>query len=440
MTAALVQAGVKDGDKVPDDLLIQAIKETVMHEVGHTLGLRHNFKASTVLKSAELHDTAITGKQGLVGSVMDYNPANIAPKGTKQGHYFTPTLGAYDFWAVEYAYTPNGSPEQLAKIAKRAAEPNLIYGTDEDLMGTNDPLVNQWDLGSDPLKFAQERVKLTQDLIPNLAERVTEKGEGYQRARVAFGVLLRQYGNAAVLATKFVGGTSMNRDHKDDPNARDPFVPTPVAKQREALKFLQEDILTDKPFDFPPELLRKLGADRWVHWGNEGSMRAVEFPVNDRVLAIHRTVLNELLDSNTLNAVQNTAKMTAKDDKPVQLSELFRMLSEASFADLPTDGKAAAVKSSVIRRNLQREYVRKLSGIVLGKSAGGNLFALLMGGGGGNSVPADARSLSRLHLKEASKRIETALKEEKDDTAKAHLDELKEQIGKVLGANLTANE
>ena len=440
MTALLVQAGVKDGEKVPDDLLIQAIKETVMHEVGHTLGLRHNFKASTVLKNEQLHDTAITGKQGLVGSVMDYNPANIAPKGTKQGHYFTPTLGAYDFWAIEYAYTPNGSPEQLAKIAKRAAEPNLIYGTDEDLMGTNDPLVNQWDLGSDPLKFAQERVKLAQDLIPNLAERVTEKGEGYQRARVAFGVLLRQYANSAVLAAKFVGGSSMNRDHKDDPNARDPFVPTPVAKQREALKFLQDDILTDKPFDFPPELLRKLGADRWVHWGNEGSMKAVEFPLNDRVLAIHRTVLNELLDSNTLNAVQNTAKMTGKDDKPVQLAELFRMLSEASFADLPNDGKASAVKSTVIRRNLQREYVRKLSSIVLGKSAGGNLFAMLLGGGGGNSIPADAKSLARLHMKEASKRIETALKDEKDDTTKAHLDELKEQIGKVLSANLTANE
>ena len=216
-------------------------------------------------------------------------------------------------------------------------------------------------------------------------------------------------------------------------------MPTPVAKQRDALKFLQEDILTDKPFDFPPELLRKLGADRWVHWGNEGSMKAVEFPLNDRVLAIHRTVLNELLDSNTLNAVQNTAKMTAKDDKPVQLSELFRMLSEASFADLPSDGKAATVKSSVIRRNLQREYVRKLSGIVLGKNAGGNLFALLLGGGS-STVPADAKSLARLHLKEASKRIETALKDEKDDTTKAHLDELKEQIGKVLSANLTASE
>ncbi len=440
MTAILAGAGVKDGEKIPDELLMQAVKETVMHEVGHTLGLRHNYKASTMLKNEQLNDTAITSKQGLVGSVMDYNPANIAPKGTKQGHYFTPTLGAYDFWAIEYAYTPNGSPEQLAKIASRSAEPALIYGTDEDLMGTNDPLTNQWDLGSDPLKFAMDRAKLSLDLLPNLAERVTEKGEGYQRARVAFSVLLRQYGNAAYIAAKYIGGTSVNRDHKDDPNARDPFVPTPPAKQREAMKFLQEAILTDAPFDFPPELLRKLGADRWVHWGNEKSMSAMEFPVNARVLAIQRTVLNELLDSTTLNAVQNTAKMVGKDDKPIQLAELFRMLSDASFADLPTDGKPGKVKSSVIRRNLQREYVRKLSGMVLGKPDGiGFAFAMLLGGGS-NTFPADAKSLARLHLKEVALRIDVALKDEKDDTAKAHLDELGVQIKRVLAAGVTASE
>ena len=428
MTSILAQVNLKEGEKIPDDLLIQAVKETVMHEVGHTLGLRHNFKASTVLKSEQLHDTAITGKQGLVGSVMDYNPANIAAKGAKQGHYFSPTLGAYDFWAIEYAYTPNGTPEQLAKIASRAADPNLIYGTDEDLLGTNDPLTNQWDLGSDPLKFAQERIKLSQDLIPNLAERVTEKGEGYQRARVAFDVLLKQFGNSAFIAAKFVGGTTVNRDHKDDPNARDPIVPVPVAKQREALKFLQEQVLTDKPFDFPPELLRKLGTDRWVHWGNEKSMMALEYPVNTRVLAIHRTVFSELLHWSTLAALQNTAKMAGKDEKPITIAEVFRTLSDSTFADLPLDGKASTVKSSVIRRNLQREYVRRLSGIALGSAFGSA------------SMPADAKSLARFHLKEASKRIDGALKDEKDDTTKAHLDEMKEQIAKVLAANLTASE
>lgn len=427
--AAAQLAEAKDAPaKVTDELLVQAVKEVVMHEVGHTLGLRHNFKASTSIKNDQLHDTAHTGKNGIGGSVMDYNPANIAPKGAKQGHYFSPTLGAYDYWAIEYAYTPDGSKENLAKIAGRCADPALIYGTDEDLFGTDDPNINVWDLGGDPLKFAQDRVKLAQDLLPGLAERVVEKGEGYQRARQAFATLLYQYGDAAFIAAKHVGGSAMHRDHKGDANARDPFVPTPPAKQREALKFVAEQILTDKPFDFPPELLRKLGADRWVHWGNEGAMQAAEFPVNDRVLGIHRSALGELFSAGTLANIQNSARSAGKDDKPLAVAEVFRAVTDAAFGDL--------AKSSVVKRNLQREYVTRLSGLVLGRGgATMNLFALM--GGGMRTTPADAKSLARLHLKEVAKKIDAALAAEKDDTVKAHLDELKEQIGKTLGATVT---
>src|SRR5262249_20187025 len=108
--------------KVPDELIDQAIKEVVMHEVGHTLGLRHNFKGSTMLPNDQLHNTKITREKGLVGSVMDYSPVNLAPKGVKQGDYFTTTIGPYDYWAIEYAYKPlpgatEGEVKQLNKIA-----------------------------------------------------------------------------------------------------------------------------------------------------------------------------------------------------------------------------------------------------------------------------------------------------------------------------------
>src|SRR5262249_33092799 len=157
-------------DKVPDELIGQAIKETVMHEVGHTLGLRHNFKASTMLPNDKLHDTSITRKQGLVGSVMDYRPVNLAPKDVKQGDYCTTTLGPYDNWAIEYAYNrlaggTEGELEELQKIAAKCAEPGLDYATDEDMYGSADPLVHTWDLGADPMKFAQERMVLAEDLM-----------------------------------------------------------------------------------------------------------------------------------------------------------------------------------------------------------------------------------------------------------------------------------
>ena len=82
-----------------------------MHEVGHTLGLRHNFKGSTYLTFEQLADRDATSRTGLSGSIMDYLPMNIAPKGDKQGHDFSPTLGPYDYWAIEYGYKPIAGDE-----------------------------------------------------------------------------------------------------------------------------------------------------------------------------------------------------------------------------------------------------------------------------------------------------------------------------------------
>jgi hypothetical protein len=428
LAAMATRLDLKTGDKLPDEMIQQAIKETVMHEVGHTLGLRHNYKASTMLPNDKLHDTTITRQQGLVGSVMDYNPVNLAPKGVKQGDFFTSTLGPYDFWAIEYGYKPLGGGTQgeksdLAKIASRGAQAGLDFATDEDMI-TADPLVNQWDLGADPMKFALDRMAIAEELMKGLAERVVEEGEGYQRARGAFSTMLQQYGNAAFLTSQFIGGEHVNRDHKGDANARDPFVPVKAAKQREALKALQEKILTDKPFGFPPELLRKLAADRWLHWGNEQMFFSqVDFPLNDRVLGIQRVCLRELTNDSTLRRVQDLAVKYEKSEAPLTIAEIFRALTDSIYSDLTNGDKTSSEKSSIIRRNLQRTYLTELSRLVLR-----------------SSVP-DARSLARMHLRDISKRIDQTLADKKvtlDDTTRAHLEESKEQITKVLGAVVSA--
>src|SRR5947199_6308132 len=149
--ALAARGELKPGEKVPEELIGQAIKEVTMHEVGHTLGLRHNFKASTMLPNEQLHDISITRKQGLIGSVMDYAPVNLAPKGVKQGDYFTTTLGPYDYWAIEYAYKPisGNEADELKKIAAKIATPGHDYGTDEDTFLTADPMTNRMDLGAD---------------------------------------------------------------------------------------------------------------------------------------------------------------------------------------------------------------------------------------------------------------------------------------------------
>ncbi len=437
---------LKPGEKVPEDLVNQAIKSVVMHEVGHTLGLRHNFKASAMLKNEELHDTTITRKRGLIGSVMDYAPINLAPKGVKQGDYFTTTLGPYDYWAIEYAYRPLPGGEEEAKklkeIARCCAAAGHDYATDEDMFASADPLVNAWDLGNDPMKFAQDRILLAEELLQGLAERVVEKGEGYQRARQAFDVLLMQYGNGAHLVASQVGGAYLHRDHRDDPDARDPFVPVPAARQREALKFLQEHILSDRPFQFPPQLLRRLGADRWSHWGNESAvLEPVEYPVHERVLAVQRVVLEHLFDPAVLGRVQDNALKTEKEH-PLTLAEVFRGLTDGVWGG-PSPAENARPKgcSTAVRRNLQREHLKHLTRLVLGKRAGTGTFVLF--GPPPARVPPDARSLARLHLREVGKRIDAALADKQapaDDTTRAHLEECRERITQVLSASVQVNE
>ncbi len=430
--ALAAKGDLKAGEKAPDELIQQAIKEVTMHEVGHTLGLRHNFKASTMLKNEQLHDTAITRKQGLLGSVMDYAPINLAPKGVKQGDYFSTTIGPYDYWAIAYAYKPltggtEGEVEKLRESAKDSAKPGHDYGTDEDISSTSDPLINVWDLGADPMKFAQERILLAESLLKGLEDRVVDKGEGYQRARIAFNVLLNQYGNGAYLTARFLGGEYAHRDHRGDPEARDPFVPVQADKQREALKFLQEHILSDKHFQFSPRLLRHLGADRWLHWGNERVAGSVDFPLNERVLAIQRIVLSRAFDARVLARVQNNAAKAEKNEKPLIVAEVFRCVTDGVWNELSDRDGKRELSSSVMRRNLQREHLK-------------NLFALVLGSRG--SVP-DARSLARMHLRDINKKIDDVLKDKQvkvEDTARAHLEECRERIEKVLNASMRVQE
>jgi hypothetical protein len=451
--ALAAKGKVEPGEKVPDELVQQAVKEVTMHEVGHTLGLRHNFKASTMLKNEQLHDTSITRKQGLVGSVMDYSPINLAPKGTKQGDYFSTTIGPYDYWAIAYAYKPltggtEGEVEELRKLAKDS--PKHDYATDEDMFSTSDPLVNVWDLGADPMKFAQERLLLAEELFKGLEERVVEKGEGYQRARLAFNVLLNQYGNGAYLTARFIGGEYAHRDHRADPGARDPFVPVLADKQREALKFLQEHILSEKHFQFSPQLLRRLAADRWMHWGNEMAMfSSVDFPLHQRILAIQKIVLEEVFDPSVLARIQNNAMKADKEEKPLTIAEVFRSVTdgiwnEGVVAEKNDKEGKQRVLSSVIRRNLQREHLKNLFTLVLGERQRNDFFYYILLFGDRSSLPPDARSLARMHLRDINGRIQNTLGGKNqavvDDATRAHLEECRERIAKVLNASMQVQE
>jgi hypothetical protein len=242
--AATMSAIVREDFDV-DDFLAAMLTDVVAHEVGHTLGLRHNFKSSTWLDLGGLAAAEQTAQKGLVGSVMDYTGINLAAPGKPQGEYFASAVGPYDVWAVEYGYTEFGSNEQagLKAIASRSPEPGLDYGTDEDLF-MGDPFAAQWDLGNDPVGFAAEQIRLAEEGFAKLAEKGAGDGDGYHRYSRFYAMMASHYNRYWRNLDRFLWGVSMNRDLVGQEGGRPPIEFVDPATQRRAIDLMVDKALT----------------------------------------------------------------------------------------------------------------------------------------------------------------------------------------------------
>lgn len=437
--AAMAAQGIIDKrGELPEEFVQQALKEVVMHEVGHTLGLRHNFKASAWKTLQEIDDPAKPLTDPTVASVMDYSPTNIAVAGAKQPAYYTSTIGPYDHWAIEYGYKVITGDEnaELAKIAARSGEPGLDYGTDEDTRRSDpDPLANRFDLGKDPVAYAARQIKTTKELLPKLLERTVEDGEGYQRLRQAFGMMLNEYFRTATFVGRLPGGISVARDHKGDTNARTPFKPVDAAQQREAMKLLVEQAFVAPKFD--PVLLNSLASTRWLHWGARETAR-IDYAINDTINQFQNTILNQLTTATTLSRIQDSELRVAANEDAYTLAEHMTLLVDGLFTELkaPAAGEFNNRNQFInsFRRNLQRNGVKKLTGMVLASQSPGFAF----GDSTSSGVPDDARVLARTHLVKLKDLLAAALAKadlKLDDYSRAHLEDLQTRVTQALEAN-----
>ena len=236
-----------------------------MHEVGHSLGLRHNFKASIMLRPDQINDTSITRVKGMTGSVMDYNPINVAPKGQKQGDYASTTIGPYDYWAIEYAYSPvKGNEEaELKKIAARSPDPDLAFATDDDFMN-NDPQVNTYDLTSDTLAYGKMRMAMASELLKDLDQKVVKDGESWARLRGGVHVVhqpVRQRGVPGGRIHRRPVGQPRLQGDRQGPRSRSRRSPAPGSARPSSCWSTRSS--ATRPSSSRPALLRKLITESW---------------------------------------------------------------------------------------------------------------------------------------------------------------------------------
>ena len=429
---AAVMASRKRSEAEMEKLIVQGLKECAMHEVGHTLGLAHNFKASTLYSLEELNDAAKTAATGIGASVMDYNPVNIMPENVPQGDFFSTTIGPYDIWAIEYGYKPlqGGSPDaelpELKKIAARSGEKGLAYASDDDARGIDpDPHSVRYDLGNDLVAYARLQAKLVAESWPNVVEDMTKEGEGYQRARRAFSVLLARHGQVMFSAARYVGGLYVSRSHKGDANAPKPLEVIPVERQREALALLEEQVFSDTPFSFPPDLYNQLAASHWSHWGTEVVERG-DYPAHEIILMWQDRIMSRLLSPLTLSRLYDSELKVAADTDALTTAELLQRLTKAVYSEVDTvkSGEFTNRKPAIssLRRNLQRAYLRRMSQLALGQTA----------------APADCQTVAFAELARLKTRIDMQLAGEAklDSYTRAHLEETSARIAKVVDARM----
>ncbi len=406
----------------------QRLRWVIAHEVGHTLGLRHNFRGSTLLSPQELNDPKITQTKGLANSVMDYLPINLAPPGKPQGDYFPTSVGVYDEWAIEYGYkesnalVPVAERSFLEDIAKRSANPELAYATDEDVYDL-DPDANRWDMSSDVLSYSQTQLENGRAMWERLEKRYPVNGESYAELSELFDRVFWHYLQNTYFITKYIGGQSFSRNYPGDPNARLPFQPVPVTKQREALTALQKYVFASDAFKFSPQLLNKLAPSRWWDWGNDVRVDRLDYPIHDSIFFMQSRVLRDLLSSDRLTRLRDI-ELKSETNQALTLPELFNTLEQSIWTEV-LQPKDEPQKISSIRRSLQREYLNRLASMVLRTA----------------NVPEDARTVAWYRLHELRSSITSALRRRRGDMdayTKAHLQETRDRINKVLDAQVQA--
>ena len=357
---ALVSAGADAA--LSERLIEDSLYMLILHEIGHTLGLTHNMRASQL--QPDVFDTDAVAALGLSGSVMDYEAVNVAPDGKTQTWFYQKRPGPYDAWALQYGYGEY-SDAQLQQVLARSTEAELVYGNDADDMRSSrngiDPHINIYDLSSDAIGYAEMRLahlRTVQDRLPEQYE-----GKTYQGLVNAFASLMSQYRRSGGVVSRYVGGVHINRQ---PPNSVEtlPYTPVAATEQRRAMQVLNTYLFAPDMLAGAQSLFVRLQPQRrgFDFYGEPEDPK-----IHESLLRSQKSVLRHLLHPNTLQRLTDTQTYGGE----YSVIEMLNTLTDGIFAaDLEGDVNS-------YRQNLQVEYVDMLVAAMNREANGHNIRSAL---------------------------------------------------------------
>jgi hypothetical protein len=398
-----------------DELMGQLIRFVSSHEVGHTLGLRHNYGSSSTVPVEKLRDKAWVEANGHTPSIMDYARFNYVAQPedniSRQGIF--PRIGDYDNWAIEWGYklfpqykTPEEEKTYLNRwVIERLKDKRLWFGTETN---PDDPRSQNEQVGDDAMLGSMYGVKNLQRIVPNLVAWTREPNEDYGSLRYMFDLVHNQFTRYMGHVTKYVGGIMETPKMVEEGGAV--YEVVSEAKQKEAVDFLNKNLFTTPAWLINKDISAKTGI----------TPASVISLTQDMMLGrlLSSRTMNKLLDAESLDGAA-----------AYQVTELLTDLKKGIWSEL-----AARKPVDMYRRNLQKSYITILGNLLKAPSmpsiAGGGVVIMISGGG--STERNDIQSVVKGHLGALRTEMLGASATIADQMTKFHLQDLAKRIDNML--------